>query len=365
MNKGSQSPKNNSLVHQGTGALKALEAYLKNEGYQGSSIFIITDDNCRKYCLPLLQRETSLVESSRILTVGGTEEDKSIEKCIDLWRELTQYCVDRNAVVINLGGGLIGDLGGFVAATFKRGIEYINVPTTLLAQVDAALGGKTAVNFMGHKNLVGVFKHPKAVFVDPRFLETLSKRELLSGMAEVVKHALIADGHYWKQVLKTDIGQVQEVGRLVKRSIEIKNEVVESDPLEKGRRKVLNFGHTIGHAIESCSLEEGRPLLHGEAIAIGIVCESYLSYKFAGLDHALLDEICSYMLTTFPVYEIESHCFHRLVQLMQNDKKNTGRQINFSLITGIGEVIFDQALEIDAIVQSLQFYNEKIALMQQ
>lgn len=336
---------------------------LETSAYGADQLFIVTDKKCRELCMPVLLMRVPLLSAARVIEIESEEEQKSIESCNRIWQKLTSCFADRNVLIINLGGGIVGDVGGFAASVFKRGIDFINIPTTLLAQVDASIGGKTGVNFEGYKNLIGAFQQPLAVYVFPDFLETLDGRQLRCGFAEMIKHALIADSNYWQALQECDLADVRKIGELVERSIEIKGAVVQSDPREKGQRKLLNFGHTVGHAIESCSHEIGKPLLHGEAIAIGMICESYLSYKFAGLKHERLDEICSFLLAVYQPYSIRSDKYYRLIELMKNDKKNRGNQLCFSLISDLGKGVYDQEIELDDVVNALQFYNEKVALL--
>jgi 3-dehydroquinate synthase len=350
-------------VYQGKASLLALKKMIEGERYAQTTFFILTDSACKQHCLPTLMLRVPLLSGAKLIEIESSEEQKTMDACIRIWQKLAACFADRNTVLVNLGGGIVGDIGGFAASTYKRGIDFINIPTTLLAQVDASVGGKTGVNFLGYKNLIGSFQTPLGIFVFPEFLETLPQRQILCGLAEVIKVGLIADRAYWECIQQTSITQVKEVELLVERAIAIKQEIVIQDPKEKGIRKLLNFGHTIGHAIESCSQEEEEPLLHGEAIVIGMVCESYLSYKFAGLKHDALDEICSYLLDIYPAYEIRSDRYHRLIELMKNDKKNDGNRFQFTLLKELGVGVYDQHIELDDVVKSFQFYNEKAALM--
>ncbi|MCC6690576.1 MAG: 3-dehydroquinate synthase, partial [Bacteroidia bacterium] len=270
----------NCLIHIGSESLKQLSNQLKKTEYKKSIFFILVDQNTIVHCLPYLIAEVKSLKNAEIIEIESGEQNKNIKVCIELWKVLGEYQANRKSVIINLGGGVICDIGGFVASTFKRGIEFINIPTTLLAQVDASVGGKTGIDFNNFKNEIGVFNNPSAVIVNPYFLKTLSKKEYLSGFAEIIKHALIADLAYWEKILKTELSDEVGIAELVKQSIAIKRKVVESDPHEKGLRKILNFGHTIGHALESYFLEKNESIvLHGEAVAAGMICEAYLSFR--------------------------------------------------------------------------------------
>ena len=253
-------------------ALSIFHSYL-NEHYSGRKKIILLDENTRRHCLPLLE-----TKNAELLEIESGEKNKHIQTCTQLWKTLIDLGADRHSLLINLGGGVICDIGGFVASTFKRGIDFIHIPTTLLAQADASVGGKTGVDFANLKNQVGVFSNPKAVFVFPQFLDTLDERQLRSGFAEIIKHALIRDKTLWHTIQSVDVNDRSGLTDVISQSLQIKNDIVTDDPFEKGLRKILNFGHTIGHAVESVSLRQHKKqLLHGEAVAIGMICEAYLS----------------------------------------------------------------------------------------
>jgi 3-dehydroquinate synthase len=303
----------------------------------------------------LLTEAVPSLSDYNIIEVDPGEENKNIDYCIGIWRMLLDFGADRNSLLINVGGGVVTDMGGFAASTFKRGIDFVQVPTTLLSQVDASVGGKTGIDMAGVKNIIGTFTQPKAVFICTDFLKTLDERQLVSGFAEVVKHGLIYDSAYFG-ALKT-IAPTTVSPELIHRSVEIKNEVVTSDPFEKGLRKILNFGHTIGHAIESYSLANDKsPLLHGEAIAIGMICETYLSYKHNKLSGAALDEITGYIKSAFPDYRFSNKIYPDLFGYMHNDKKNDQGNIGFSLLSGIGTCTFNHYLDEAQIKECLDFY---------
>lgn len=334
-------------------ALSELQAFIKSGSY--SKVFALVDTHTEQHCLPILQDTLSGIVNFDVIEIDAGEESKNIDYCIGVWKTLLDFEADRNSLLINLGGGVVTDMGSFAAATYKRGIDFIQVPTTLLAQVDASVGGKTGIDLDQVKNLIGTFTQPKAVFIIPEFLQTLDQRQMLSGFAEMIKHGLIYDVAFFNKLRQIKPEQVS--AEMIYRSIAIKNEVVSQDPLEKGLRKVLNFGHTIGHAIESFSLSvESTPLLHGEAIAIGFICEAYLSTKKSGLSPAEFAEIEKYILSLYPAHSIQQESFPTLIEIMKNDKKNTAAGINFSLLNQIGKSSFDYVCTADEIMDSLDYY---------
>jgi 3-dehydroquinate synthase len=349
----------NYPVFIGNEVFQQVTEYLHSNKF--SKVFILVDENSLKNCLPELVKNVEDLKNAEIIETESGEENKTIEVCIQLWKVLTELGADRKSLLVNLGGGVIGDLGGFTAACFKRGIRYINIPTTLLAQVDASIGGKTGVDLENLKNQVGVFSDPQAVFIYPQFLKTLSKRQILSGFSEVAKHGLIADADYWKEIkkFKPAISDWQE---MIVKSVTIKNGIVKNDPFEKGFRKVLNFGHTIGHALETLHLERENPVLHGEAIAAGMICETYLSYKSAGLPHTELDDICAFLVKTFKLIRFEQSDYSRLIELMEQDKKNEGPGINFTLLKTTGKAEINSTCSSQQIFQALDFYLMKLSL---
>lgn len=313
-----------------------LSKYIKDHAF--SSIGILVDEHTREFCLPVLGES---VENACILEIESGETNKNLDTCQSIWLQLTAALFDRHALLINLGGGVIGDMGGFCAATYKRGITFINIPTTLLAQVDASVGGKLGIDFRGYKNHIGVFKEPDRVFIDPVFLTTLPHRELRSGFAEVIKHALISDAAYWPNIVKYRFSE-QDWQSHIKHSVRIKKQIVKMDPMEKGPRKILNFGHTIGHAIESYFLNQpDRNLLHGEAIAAGMVIESYLSREILAIRELELMEIQNYIFSVFDKILISENDIEPIINLSIQDKKNEKGIINFSLLKEIGAATYN------------------------
>ncbi|MCD4696883.1 MAG: 3-dehydroquinate synthase [Bacteroidales bacterium] len=342
----------------GNDLFETIRSYLHQYEFKENKIFVLVDDNSRKYCLPRLMSNIQLFQEVHIMEVDSGEEFKNLDTCKRLWNELTAQGADRNSVLINLGGGVISDLGGFIASTFKRGIRHINIPTTLLSMVDAAIGGKVGVDLNGLKNQVGVFSNPQVVFVIPDFIETLPKRQIRTGFAEIIKHSLIYERNYWDELSATTFDNITDWKDIIDWSVEIKNYYITEDPLDTGFRKVLNFGHTIGHAFETFSLHnDENPLSHGEAVAIGLICESYLSHKHANLPKSEFDEIVHYITDNFNHYPILESQFDSLLELMTHDKKNSGENINFTLLTSIGNSLINQYTDNDLVKESLLFYQ--------
>lgn len=341
------------LIHFESG-LAPLKDILDQKKY--SKVFVFADTNTAEHCLPVFRSLLDDLGDFDIIETDPGEENKNIDFCIGIWKTLLDFDADRKCLMINLGGGVITDMGGFVASTYKRGIDFINIPTTLLSQVDASVGGKTGIDIDNVKNMVGTFSLPQAVFIENIFLNTLSKRELLSGFAEMIKHGLIKDKAYYERLKNSNYEDLAP--EEIYRSIEIKNEVVTADPLEKGLRKILNFGHTIGHAVESYALSNSKkPLTHGEAIAIGMVCEAHLSAKYCNLTQDELVDISKYIRSIYPKYNIKEKSFNTLLELMQSDKKNEDGQIMFSLLDQIGACAFNCRVTKEDILNSLTYYN--------
>lgn len=301
-----------------------------------SRIGILVDENTKRDCLCKLP----YIDNSIIINIKSGEENKTISTCNFIWKKLTEQQFDRNSLLINLGGGVIGDMGGFCASTYKRGIDYIQIPTSLLAMVDASIGGKLAVNFIDLKNQIGVFNNPKSVLIDHKFLQTLPENELKSGFAEVVKHALIADKSLWNKITSVSFENLSWE-EIISSSIVVKNNIVLSDPLEKNVRKKLNFGHTYGHAIESFYLKKGIPISHGEAVFTGILLETELSDL--SMDNKL--EIKNYISSNFSLPHLPKKS--ELLAFLANDKKNKDGKISFSLLNQIGECSVDHLFSAD------------------
>lgn len=327
---------------------------LKQRQYQGYAILV--DEHTEAHCLPrLLPFFEDQVPT--IIRIPSGELNKNLTSCQRIWEALFTARAGRNWCVLNLGGGVIGDMGGFCASTFKRGIDFLQIPTTLLSQVDASVGGKLGIDFAGVKNSIGLFRDPIGVWVDPAFLTTLPERELRSGFAEMIKHALIDDAEHWNQLLELSNLQAVDWVAHISRSVQVKQRIVVADPLEKDLRKALNFGHTIGHAVESFFLETTNPLLHGEAIAVGMIAESWLSQQQSTLAAAELDTITDFVLSVYGHCPIPKTAYPDLLATMAQDKKNESTAINFSLLRGIGKVIVNQTATTDRIIASLDYYN--------
>ena len=332
-------------------SLESLNDFLAASDY--SSVFVLVDENTKVHCLPILN---TVISGYTIIETKSGETHKNISTCETIWQQLIENNADRKALFINLGGGVIGDMGGFAASCYKRGIDFINIPTTLLSQVDSSIGGKLGIDFKYGKNLIGLFRNPKAVFVSPVFFKTLPKRQFINGWAEIFKHALIQDQEQWQQYKSTDV-LLANMNEIVFHSLKIKKAVVEADPFEKGLRKILNFGHTIGHAIETYSLEnEKDSLLHGEAIVIGMICEAYLSVKKSGLTESELEEIKTVLLKHFPKHDITAFDTEKLLSIMSIDKKNEGDTILAALLPEIGRCEYDIVLTKEDVKESLTFY---------
>lgn len=332
---------------------EALRRFLAKKALD--EIFVLVDENTAVHCLPIL-REAVQITELKVIQVASGEAHKTIDTCQFIWSQLAQMQASRKAVLLNLGGGVIGDMGGFCAATYKRGIDFVQIPTTLLSQVDASVGGKLGVDFGLIKNGVGLFQNPKMVCISTMFFNTLPEAEIRSGFAEILKHALIADRSYWQQLQMVDLS-LGNWSDLVRQSICIKKDIVEQDPYEQGLRKVLNFGHTIGHAIESLSWQSTAPLLHGDAVAIGMLAEAYISHQLLGLDADVLQQIASAIANMYPYWDIDILDIGQILSLIQQDKKNEGKQRAFSLIKSIGQASFNHMVDDDLIKASLDYYK--------
>ena len=313
----------------GNGSLKKLDI----SNY--SNVAILVDKNTKKYCLEYIE-----VEKPLIIEIKCGEKNKQIETCIKIWNELLSHNFDKNSVIINLGGGLIGDLGGFCASTYKRGIDFIQIPTSLLAMIDASIGGKTGVNFKKLKNQIGLFSFPKSVIIDPLFLKTLPNREFKSAFAEIVKYALVYDINLWDE-LQSFKFKIEEINNIIYKCVQIKNLIVSKDPNEKNIRKILNFGHTYGHAIESYYLNKNISILHGEAIFLGIILETEISR----ISINEKNKITNYIVKNFKLPEMPRK--KDLIYFLDNDKKNINNKINFSLLKEIGKCTIDNLISKD------------------
>lgn len=340
----------------GNDSLKELSPFIKTKKY--TKAFILVDELTCKHVLPVIGKYSDILVGADIIETESGEQHKNFESCIKIWEKLTKYGADRKSLLINAGGGVICDMGGFAAATFKRGIDFINIPTTLLAQVDASIGGKIGIDLNVIKNQIGLYVNSQGVFIYPDFLKTLNNKQLLSGFVEIIKHSLIADEDYWDEIQDADLTNIPVLENLILQSIKIKKQIILADPFEKkGLRKSLNFGHTIGHAIESYSLKNDKDaLLHGESVAIGLICETYLSHKKTGLSKKELNNITKFIKTKFKKYNLVKADKQLLVDLAKNDKKNENGAINFTLIDSIGSSVINQHCSNEDIIDALNFY---------
>ena len=322
-------------------------------------LFILADDTTAQLCLPKALQAQQLQRSIPIY-IGAGDEHKTLDSLSHVWQKLSDEGASRHSRLVNIGGGMVTDLGGMAASTFKRGIAYINVPTTLLAMVDASVGGKTGINFNGLKNEVGVFSSPRCVIIDTGFLRTLNTHNFYSGYAEMLKHGLISDTRHWADLLSFDTDQPDYalLSSLIRRSVEVKENIVRQDPHEQGLRKALNFGHTVGHAFESLSLQTGHPVLHGYAVAWGMVCELYLSYQAAGFPKDKMWQTLQFIKEHYGSLHFDCTQYNRLYELMTHDKKNTEGNVNFTLLSDIGDIQLNRTADQKAISELLDFYRD-------
>lgn len=347
----------NATVYFNDDVYRELNNYIKTKN--PSKIFILVDTNTHDYCLPkFLEQLESGDIVVEVMEMPNGEDHKTIDICTGVWEALSDYNADRKSILINLGGGVVTDLGGFVASTYMRGITYINIPTSLLAMVDASVGGKTGVDLGALKNQIGVINEGEMVGVDTSFLDTLPQNEMVSGFAEMLKHGLIYDKNYWNTLTHLEKLDLSDLDQLIYDSIVIKNKVVTEDPKEQGLRKILNFGHTLGHAIESYFLENAdkTPLLHGEAIAIGMLLETYLSTKICGLSNEELQIINEGILKTFLKVEITKNDQKIIIDLLQHDKKNSHGVVKFVLLEAIGKPKIDCVVSNELILEAFNYY---------
>lgn len=325
-----------------------------------SKIFILVDSNTHEHCLsPFLQKLETKLETE-IIEIEPGEENKDLETCMGIWKSLSELGADRKSIFINLGGGVVTDLGGFVAATFKRGIPFINFPTSLLAMVDASVGGKTGVNLEGLKNQIGIIRPAEMVVADTSFLSTLPVAQMRSGLAEMLKHGLISNDNYWKKLISLENLFLDDLEDLIKQSIEIKEAIVEKDPREENIRKSLNFGHTFGHAIESYFLKNDKKpnLLHGEAVAAGMVLASYISQELVSFPSEKLKEISRAIFSLYGKIEFDKKDREEIIAFLKYDKKNESGNINFVLLKEIGEPIIDCHVPREVLDKAFQYYTE-------
>ena len=328
------------------------------EACEHDKVFILADETTRNCCLPVVEGFAALRGAKRI-TIGATDTHKTLESLAHVWEELGAGGGTRHSLLINIGGGMVTDLGGFAASTFKRGINYINIPTTLLSMVDASVGGKTGINFRGLKNEIGVFNNASTVILDTQFLKTLDAENICSGYAEMLKHGLISNEHMWAELMNFDLEQpdLKLLSRMVADSVAVKERIVTEDPTEQGIRKALNLGHTVGHAFESFALKH-QPVLHGYAVAWGLICELYLSGMKTGFPTDKMHQTVRFIKEHYGMMTITCDDYPTLLELMTHDKKNVAGIINFTLLGGIGDIRINQTANKDEIYEALDFYRE-------
>ena len=322
-------------------------------------IFILTDQTTHDMCLPKLQNFLCL-KGAQSIVIKASDTNKTLDSLAEVWTALSQGGATRHSLMINLGGGMVTDLGGFAASTFKRGIDFINIPTTLLAMVDASVGGKTGINFGGLKNEIGVFSDSKFVIINTQFLDTLDHDNICSGYAEMLKHGLISDDKHWAELVGFNLAQpdLAQLQRMVAESIKVKERIVTEDPHEHGIRKALNLGHTVGHALESFAMKHGRPVLHGYAVAYGMVCELYLSARKTDFPTDKMHQTVRFILDHYGRLPYTCDDYPELLELMRHDKKNTSGIINFTLLGGIGDIRINQTATKEEIEEALDFLRE-------
>ncbi len=338
-------------------AYDAMRSLLETEPY--SSIFILVDTHTKANCLPLFLEQFTELKGADVLVINAGEENKHLKTCQELWYQLSDLGADRKSLLINLGGGVVTDLGGFVAAAFKRGIDFVNVPTTLLSMVDASVGGKTGVDLGGLKNQIGIITHPKMVIIDTHYLNTLPENEYKSGYAEMLKHGIIRDEAYFEKLLEYKPLNSNNIDNYIHHSVSIKNTVVAEDLYESNLRKILNFGHTLGHAIETYCLNNPKitTLLHGEAIAIGMITEAYLATQNCGLDITVAEQIKKVFLGIFPKVSFTNDDWAAVIDLLKYDKKNSHGKVKFVLIHALGQPAIDIEVPSENLVDAFDFYQ--------
>lgn len=344
-------------IHFNSKCYAELNTYLRKSNF--SKIFVVVDSNTHDFCYPYFIANVETNIEIEIIEIEAGEIHKTIDTCVGVWNALSELNADRKSLIINLGGGVVTDLGGFVASTYKRGLKYINVPTSLLAMVDASVGGKTGVDLNMLKNQIGVINSAQMILVDTHFLSSLAQNEIRSGFAEMLKHGLINSETYWNSLKGLSLSSLQDFDDLIYKSILIKQGIVDKDPFENGLRKTLNFGHTLGHAIESYYLinPKKQTLLHGEAVAVGMVLATYISRELLGFSDIMCDEIKTTLIGIFDKVKIDREDFDPIIELLKHDKKNEYGNINFVLLDAIGKPKINCLVDNDIIINSLKYYS--------
>lgn len=326
-------------------------------------LFLLTDENTERLCYPLVKDNTQIAKAGKIIIKAG-DDNKYIETLSSIWKYLSENGATRHSLLINLGGGMLTDIGGFAAASFKRGIKCINIPTTLLGAVDAAVGGKTGINFNGLKNEIGAFAPAETVLIDSAFFKSLDHQNFLSGYAEMIKHGLIDSDKEWQATMSFDTEEIdyEKLKQLVVDSVGVKERIVEIDPFEKGIRKALNLGHTIGHAFESMSYELNKPVQHGYAVAWGIICELYLSHRFCGFPKEKMYKTIYFIKDNYHGFYFDCDHYERLYEYMKHDKKNESDTVNFTFLSDVGKIEINQTASKEDIFDAIDFLRESVGL---
>ncbi len=339
-------------------AYEKLATYLAEN--KASKIFILVDSNTHNFCLSIFLARLTTEIPIEVIEMEAGETHKNLETCSQIWNVLSELGADRKSLMLNLGGGVVTDLGGFVASCFKRGIPYINIPTTLLAMVDASVGGKTGVDLGNLKNQIGVINNAKMVLIDPGYLKSLPANEMRSGLAEILKHGLIKDEAYWNKLTALSELNLEDLDKIIEESVNIKAEIVARDPEEKDLRKTLNYGHTLGHAIESYFLTHATKtrLLHGEAVAIGMILATFISSELKKFPKKKMQQITRSILDMYGKVEFEDRDITEIIDLMKYDKKNEFGKINFVLLEDIGKPLIDCLVPNDVIYKAFDFYGK-------
>lgn len=323
-------------------------------------LFVLCDETTERLCLPVVSDFECMKNAQRIV-IPATDTHKTLESLSHVWSELQRMGATRHSLMVNLGGGMVTDLGGFAASTFKRGIPYINIPTTLLSMVDASVGGKTGINFGGLKNEIGVFNNAHSVILDTTFLRTMDHENICSGYAEMLKHGLINNEEMWAELMNFSLElsdeSLEKLGRMVAESVAVKERIVTEDPTEHGIRKALNLGHTAGHAFESLALER-KAVLHGYAVAWGMIVELYLCCVKTGFPQEKMRQTVAFIKENYGRMAITCDDYPHLIELMHHDKKNEGNSINFTLLGSIGDIRINQTATEEEIMEALDFYRE-------
>ncbi len=326
-------------------------------------LFLLTDENTERLCYPLVKDNAQIAKAGKIIIKAG-DDNKNIETLSSIWKYLSENGATRHSLLINLGGGMLTDIGGFAAASFKRGIKCINIPTTLLGAVDAAVGGKTGINFNGLKNEIGAFAPAETVLIDSAFFKSLDHQNFLSGYAEMIKHGLIDSDKEWLATMSFDTEEIdyEKLKQLVVDSVGVKERIVEIDPFEKGIRKALNLGHTIGHAFESMSYELNKPVQHGYAVAWGIICELYLSHRFCGFPKEKMYKTIYFIKDNYHGFYFDCNHYERLYEYMKHDKKNESDTVNFTFLSDVGKIEINQTASKEDIFDAIDFLRESVGL---